>query len=102
MWNRFWRWVAGPRPRHSREYTAYMRSPEWQVRRARVLRLAGYKCQDCGLDRSRSGGRGLQVHHLTYERLFHERDTDLVALCVKCHERQDRLRREMKAGRGRR
>lgn len=34
----------------------------------------------------------LQMHHLTYERLGHERDEDLVLLCKECHRAADRER----------
>ena len=33
-----------------------------------------------------SGRVWLEVHHLTYERVGRERDTDLIALCCYCHE----------------
>jgi hypothetical protein len=86
-----WRWLVGGRPRYSAEYVAYLRSQEWRVRRARALYLAGYKCERCGMQRGRGGW--LEVHHLTYERLGHERDEDLEVLCQPCHRAADRERR---------
>lgn len=62
----------------SAEYRAYMHSPTWYKRRARVLRLADYRCRVCG-------GKATQVHHVTYENFGHEPDCDLTALCKDCH-----------------
>lgn len=61
-------------------YYAYMHSAAWYAKRKRALLRAQYRCQKC-----RSPKR-LDVHHLTYERLGHEWDTDLVVLCRKCHD----------------
>jgi len=49
------------------------------MRRNRALRLASYRCATCG------ARRGLEVHHVTYERLGAERDDDLRVLCAACH-----------------
>ena len=65
-----------------REYRAYLRSPEWQVRREEALRHAGHRCQ---LDASHAGP--LHVHHNSYERLGHELAEDLLVLCEGCHRR---------------
>jgi hypothetical protein len=61
-------------------YLAYLNSAEWRMRRARVLKLAGYQCHRCGAKRP------LEVHHKTYERLGAEWDQDLEVLCATCHE----------------
>ena len=60
-------------------YREYIQSDAWKIRRQRALRLAEQKCQVCG-----SQDR-LETHHNTYERLGHERDSDLVVLCHNCH-----------------
>lgn len=60
-------------------YLAYLDSPEWQAIRQKVLDRDGHKCTHCGSTKI------LQVHHRTYKRLFHERLSDLVTLCKKCH-----------------
>jgi hypothetical protein len=62
-------------------YDDYLRSEHWQATRAAALRRAGYKCQLC----CRKRDRELHVHHLTYERLWHEDEQDLVVLCSACH-----------------
>lgn len=72
--------------RHSRLYLTYMRSAAWfALRRVIILRAKG-RCERC-----HKGGR-LEVHHLTYERLGHERLTDLLAVCPSCHKVLDRER----------
>jgi hypothetical protein len=63
------------------EYQAYLRTPHWQETRKCILERDGYQCRDCGASQVQ-----LDVHHLTYERLGHEEDEDLVTLCHACHE----------------
>jgi 5-methylcytosine-specific restriction endonuclease McrA len=65
---------------HSREYRDYLRSPEWKQTRAAALRQAHGVCERCVLPRY-----GLQVHHVSYDRLGHEEDEDLAVLCPDCH-----------------
>lgn len=63
-------------------YREYLRSPQWRRRREQRLKLDGYACQQCG---TTSKQYRLEVHHLTYKRLGHERMEDLQTLCVLCH-----------------
>jgi hypothetical protein len=73
-----------------RIYEEYLRSPEWQIRRAEALDDAGHHCQVC------NSVKQLDVHHRTYERLGFEEPADVVVLCRVCHEifhRQGRLSR---------
>lgn len=60
-------------------YHKYLKSTKWLKKRNRALKRAGYKCQVCGYKKN------LQVHHNTYEHIFHEHKQDLVVLCWKCH-----------------
>ena len=62
------------------EYKAYLKSPEWNDKRKKALFNAGYRCERC------KKAKPLQVHHLTYERIFNERIEDLQALCFDCHK----------------
>ena len=62
-------------------YKKYLRSPQWAIKREKVLRRDGYKCTQCGSKRS------LQVHHKTYARIYKEKLEDLVTLCKKCHKK---------------
>jgi 5-methylcytosine-specific restriction endonuclease McrA len=60
-------------------YAEYLMSPEWQVLRGEALAWAEDRCQVCY-----SSGP-LDVHHRTYDRLFHEKLSDLTVLCHACH-----------------
>ncbi len=59
----------------------YLKSAHWRETSRRIRERDGHTCQDCG-------GAGSHVHHLTYRRLWHERDSDLVTLCPECHGRR--------------
>ena len=72
---------------HSPEYTAYMRSVEWDEKRRAVLKRDGYRCRRCGTDQ-----KTLTVHHRNYDNLGHERLEDLITLCPDCHKDADRRR----------
>jgi len=63
------------------EYQAYRRTPEWQAKRARVLRRANGTCEGC-LD-----AQAAVVHHLTYANMGDELLFQLVPLCQPCHEK---------------
>jgi 5-methylcytosine-specific restriction endonuclease McrA len=77
---------AHDRPDLSPEYRAYLRSERWQELRLLVLLRDEHRCRQCGAtDR-------LEVHHLTYERLYHEPLSDLTTLCLDCHRDADRAR----------
>jgi len=60
-------------------YRAYLNSSAWRRRRNRALRDAWWRCRDCG------ARMHLQVHHLTYARLYREEPEDLIVLCDGCH-----------------
>lgn len=65
-------------------YVQYVRSSEWENRRANLLLARGSKCEACGFEKR------LHLHHLTYARLFKEDDADLLLLCAACHEKVER------------
>ena len=67
---------------HKEKYHAYLNSRKWKRLRAKVLKRDHYRCTRCGYPKR------LQVHHLTYDRIFHERLSDLVTLCARCHMRE--------------
>jgi hypothetical protein len=62
-------------------YEAYLQTPEWREKRARVLERAGGVCEGCG------ERRPVHAHHLTYERVGDEMLFDLAAVCRDCHEK---------------
>ena len=72
---------------HSEEYTTYINSDVWRLKCKRLVQLAGFRCQECG-----RCAIGLEVHHLTYDRLGNEHDRDLQVLCSPCHEKADPIR----------
>lgn len=64
-----------------RAYSAYLASPEWAAKKAKVLRRSAGRCEGCG------EAQPTQAHHLTYANVFDEFLFDLVALCESCHTR---------------
>lgn len=62
-----------------------MKSPLWRERRRNYFAIYKKKCASCG------GKRKIGLHHMSYERLGHELDGDLVALCWCCHEKYHEL-----------
>jgi hypothetical protein len=64
-------------------YVAYLKSPEWLIKRAQIMHRASGHCERCGP----GGAPPAEVHHLTYERVYDERPGDLIALCAPCHRR---------------
>lgn len=62
-------------------------SAAWKSKRAKIIAREKCRCRHC----HRSGR--LEVHHLNYDRLGHERLSDLVALCPKCHRAADIARK---------
>lgn len=61
-------------------YTDYLQSEHWQDTRERKLSEVSC-CEKCGKS------KGLEVHHLTYERVGNEQMSDLRVLCATCHRR---------------
>ena len=59
-------------------YEHYVKTDCWSLRRKAYLKIHNW-CEVC----SRFGE--LQIHHLSYERLGHEHDDDLLAVCDSCH-----------------
>jgi 5-methylcytosine-specific restriction endonuclease McrA len=81
-----------PRPWHTPEYCEYMHSPAWQATRERAFAVRGRACEQCG----RMGP--LEIHHVHYFTLGHERPEDLRVLCRFCHAKADRARRPARGG----
>ncbi|UWU76595.1 hypothetical protein N2603_43195 [Bradyrhizobium huanghuaihaiense] len=67
------------------DYIAYMTSAAWRNNPARLRELvaANFACRLC--PNAAVTGARIEVHHRTYERLGHEIDGDLIALCSECH-----------------
>lgn len=75
--------VEHPQPRWSEKYRKYLVSPEWQ----RVIELFKQSRPfTCQFSPDRDGCSGpIQLHHLTYERVFNEDLSDLMPLCRRHH-----------------
>ncbi len=70
-----------PNPVTARWYNKlYLPGVYWRWRRLAYLRTVGHRCETFNCTRLAT-----EVHHLNYDNLFCERDTDLVALCRDCH-----------------
>lgn len=64
------------------DYESYIASDTWRERARRIRERDDHRCQICG-----ASDVPLEVHHLSYDRLYHERDDDLMTVCHECHER---------------
>lgn len=60
----------------------YLQSQHWIETRAKALEAAENCCQKC------NETFRLQVHHLTYDRIWHEEPSDLIVLCHNCHSKE--------------
>lgn len=60
-------------------YQEYLKSDEWKQTAQQIKERDNHKCRIC---RATSD---LEVHHLTYARIYNEKPYDLVTLCNKCH-----------------
>lgn len=68
-------------------YQEYLKSDEWRERRGRRLQLSDGKCEVCG------SVKGLEVHHITYDRIFNEHMEDLMVVCYRHHRTAHNLRK---------
>jgi hypothetical protein len=68
---------------YKQEYLHYLESARWRNLSRAVRRRARGMCEIC----LRADGQ--ECAHLTYERIFNERMTDLLWLCKKCHRELD-------------
>jgi hypothetical protein len=66
-----------------REYIDYLRSQRWRTLARAVRMRAKERCEIC------LWAYGEECAHLTYERIFNERITDLLWVCKKCHRELD-------------
>jgi nucleoside 2-deoxyribosyltransferase len=67
---------------YKERYYEYLNSFQWKRLRKDKLHEAGGRCQLCN-----SSAQPLHVHHRTYDRVFNEELSDLIALCKPCHEK---------------
>lgn len=76
----------------NKQYYAYLKSPAWQAKKRACIERSKQNansdnmfgvCERCGY---RPWKPILQVHHLTYERIFNEDLEDLILICPRCHK----------------
>ena len=72
---------------------AYYKTPKWCTYRQKVGDWWGWRCAICM-------GKGAEVHHRTYVRLYVEMLTDCILLCHNCHKAADIRRRRAYAHSG--
>lgn len=73
LYQEFWRWW------YADDYSAYLSSWRWRLKRALVIWADGGSCVIC------NSRRQLQVHHRTYKRIFCEPFHHLTTVCAECH-----------------
>jgi len=65
---------------NKQEYKKYLKSPHWfKLRQIYIYDNPNVKCSKCG------SVENLNLHHLNYNNLWHERPSDLAVLCELCH-----------------
>lgn len=76
------------------DFNQYLRSREWEERRAKVLERDSHTC------RAVLPGcltRATQVHHLSYAHYRFEPLYELISLCRSCHQRITAMDRQRRA-----
>jgi predicted HNH restriction endonuclease len=68
------------------QYELVVKTDCWKLRREAYLKKNTW-CEICGQSSAavRFDKFWLEVHHLTYERIGDELDSDLMAVCNRCH-----------------
>jgi len=69
-----------------KEYSVYLNSEKWRIKREAVLKRDNYKCKACEVNTA------TQVHHLTYQFIYDEPLFDLISVCKKCHDKIENLK----------
>ena len=70
---------AVEKEKRKQEYANYLQSYEWKRKHKYIMEKYGYRCVLCFKP-------AVNVHHLTYNRVYFEDERDLIALCKNCHE----------------
>jgi hypothetical protein len=92
-----WAGMSAPKPIRIKKdgkwvtYADYLRGAHWHRKRKEAFNYWGRVCMECGITDTM-----LQVHHTHYNDLWHEDVKDLRVYCRKCHEEEDRKRKNAK------
>lgn len=65
--------------KRKQQYDNYLQSYEWKRKHKYIMNKYGYRCILCFKP-------AVNVHHLTYDRVYLEDERDLIAVCKECHE----------------
>ena len=68
-------------------YVSYIQSDCWLARRHAYYATHARECVGC------KSTDGVELHHLSYERVYAELDTDLMPLCQRCHSQVHQVQR---------
>lgn len=63
------------------DFYQYIKTQAWEEMRQKVFRRDGFQCVVC------KEAKNLNVHHITYDNLGAEKESDLVTLCRDCHKK---------------
>lgn len=63
-------------------YPEYLETSHWEQVAKAARERGNHQCALCSWHRG-----PFHVHHRNYDRLFHERDTDVIVLCERCHQK---------------
>ncbi len=75
-------------PENKQKYLQYFSSWACSKTREEAMRQYGRSCMRCKIEHD------LHVHHMTYERLFNEKLSDLAVLCFRCHKLYHKLHKK--------
>lgn len=75
-----WAKIFGCSKIFKQSYEMYLRSDRWRELALQVKRNSHWTCFYCGVQTP-----WLDVHHITYDRVFHETIEDLRPTCRDCH-----------------
>jgi hypothetical protein len=81
------------------DYRNYINSQAWRERRRKFL-YGDPPCNRCGISRAAAKlyyDQDLNVHHRNYQNIGCEPDSDLEALCRRCHEIESNGKTELPA-----
>ncbi len=87
----------------SEQYKAYLESDKWKQIAAKRFEIDGYRCVCCGAQGT--SNNKLEIHHLSYNHLYHEENRiyeDLVTLCHCCHKSLHKVMERVTSPTGRR
>ena len=62
-------------------HNIYLKSEEWKTKRDLIMKFYNYTCFDCAKEAT-------DVHHISYDRIFKEKFSDLIPFCRTCHSKK--------------